>query len=156
MTRSRKWQQQTNATGGEQGAVILLEICHPMLEAPVRIIGDTQDLVSNGNTYTACAFQLTLPDDVDQRYPRAQLSIDNIGEELTQWLEASGGGDGATCRIMQVLREDPNHLEADITLDMTSLHLDHLVVTADLGFEDVLDLPAVAVAYRPEITPELF
>jgi hypothetical protein len=45
----------------------LLEISHPQLAVPIRICNDTQDIVSNGNTFTAMGFRVSLPDDIAQR-----------------------------------------------------------------------------------------
>ena len=49
-TYSRSSQEKMNATGGE-APVLLLEITHPDLSAPIRVVNDNQDLTSNGNTF---------------------------------------------------------------------------------------------------------
>lgn len=141
------------ATSADEPFLILLEIQHAELDEPVRVVNDTQAITAGGNDYVACPFEITLPDDVDQQVPKAQLRVDNIGRELTQWLEYSRGGKGATCRIIQCLRSDPDVLEYDMTLDMTGISVDNLTVTADLGFQNTLLLPAVAVRYDPKTTP---
>lgn len=141
------------STSADEPFLILLEIQHPDLEVPVRVVNDTQAITVGGNDYVACPFEITLPDDVDQQVPKAQLRVDNIGRELTQWLEYSRGGKGATCRIIQCLRSDPDVFEYDMTLDMTGIGIDNLTVTADLGFQNTLMLPAVAVRYDPKTTP---
>ncbi|GAA5784706.1 DUF1833 family protein [Chitiniphilus shinanonensis] len=156
MNRSRRFQANVNAVSGPQLPLILVEIHHPQLAEPVRVVNDTQDLVSNGQVYSACTFEIRLPDDFDRRSPRAQLSVDNVGRELTQWLEASNGGAGATCRLLQVLREAPDVFEMDVTMDLTHLSVEQLTVSGELGFNDVFDLPAVAIQYRPETAPCLF
>ena len=145
-----------NSTSAREAPLLLLEITHPGLASPLRVVNDTQDLVSNANTYTALPFHARLPDDLEQGLPRAELSIDNIGKELVQWLEASGGGQGASCRMMQVMRSAPNVIEFEITLDLTNLHMDSVQVSGTLGFENLLDRPACAWVYKPEIAPGLF
>lgn len=145
-----------NSTSAREAPLLLLEITHPGLASPLRVVNDTQDLVSNANTYTALPFRARLPDDLEQGLPRAELSIDNIGKELVQWLEASGGGQGASCRMMQVMRSAPNVIEFEITLDLTNLHMDAMQVSGTLGFENLLDRPACTWVYKPEIAPGLF
>lgn len=141
------------ATSADEPFLVLLEITHPDLEVPVRVANDTVNITARGNEYVACPFELVLPDDVAEQVPKAQLRVDNIGRELTQWLEYSRGGKGAKCRIIQCLRSDPDVFEYDMTLDMTSMSIDNQTVSSDLGFQNTLMLPAVAVRYDPKSTP---
>lgn len=153
--RSAHFIDRTSSTSGEE-PVYLLEIAHPQLSSPVRAVNDTQDLISGGNTFAACGFRVNLPDDFAQQLPRARLSIDNIGRELVQWLEASGGGKGATVRVMQVMRDTPNVIEADYTLDLLNVTQNVIQVAGDLGYEDTLNAPGLIATYRPENTPAIF
>jgi hypothetical protein len=134
----------------------LLEIDHPNLVTPVRIVQDNQDIVSNGNTYMKFAFEITLPDDLSTGQPKAVLAVDNVMRELVPWLELSNGGRGSTCRIMQVQRSDPDTVEFDITLALSNIKLTSLRMTADLSFDELLNLPAVAVNYNLQTAPGLF
>lgn len=146
---------QVSATSGA-APLYLLEISHSQLGTPIRIVNDTQDLVSGGNTYTAFAFRITLPQDIDGQLPRAQLTIDNVGRELTQWLDNSAGGKGAQVRVMQVMRARPAVLEYDITLDLLNTAQTLTEVTGELGFEDTLNLAGLPITYRPDIAPGVF
>jgi len=134
----------------------LLEITHSGLAIPVRVVNDTQDITVNGSVYSAMAFRATLPDDLSQGQPRARLAIDNVGRELTSWIESTGGGKDAEVRLMQVLRSDPDVLEIDITLGLDDVSMTQIEVSGVLSFDDILNRPAVTVNYRPEIAPGLF
>lgn len=109
-----------------------------------------------GNQFKAVAFQVKKPDDVEQQLPRAELAMSNVGKELVGWLEASGGGRGATCRMMEMLRSDPNTIEWEVTLDLVNIEINPAQVSGSLGFEDLLNKPAVAITYRPDVAPGLF
>jgi hypothetical protein len=152
---SAGFKEETAATSGEE-PVYLLEITHPQLAVPVRVVRDTQDLVSNGNTFIALSFDIQLPDDVQSQLPRATLRLDNVGRELTQWIEGSNGGKGAKVRLMQVLRSTPNVLEYDATLDLLDVRQNVSFIYGELGYEDTLNLPALAETYRPDNTPGVF
>ena len=67
----------------ETGLVVLylLDIDHEDLEEPIRLVNNTEDVISGGNTYTAMGFEVRLPDDRDATPRGAQLRIDNT----TQW-----------------------------------------------------------------------
>lgn len=144
------------ATSPKDPYLIALEITHPDLTVPIRVVGDTQDIVIEGNTFVACAFKLTKPDDIDQQLPHAALSIDNVGRELTQWLEYSRGGKGALCRIIEVLRSDPGTVEQDITLNMSDMSITPFEVSASLGMQKSLSQPAVAMRYDPATSIGIF
>lgn len=141
------------ATSADEPLLTLIEITHPDLTVPARFVNDTIDITSSGNLFVATRFTLTRPDDVDQQTPQAKLSVDNIGRELTQWLEASNGGKGARCRILAVMRSSPDVLEFDMSLDLTGISIDNMQVSGGLGFQNTLMQPAVTVRYDPKTAP---
>lgn len=153
---SNRFRETTARTGAPEAPLMLLEINHADLIDPIRVVNDTDDITSNGELFTAVSFRTTLPDDLDQGNPRAGLAVENVGRELTQWLELSGGGQGATVRMMQVLRSDPDVIEWEVTLDLNAVRQTMPEVTGQLGFDDLLNLPGIALTYRPDVAPGLF
>lgn len=147
--------EKVSSTSGE-APVYLLEITHAQLAVPIRVVNDNSDIVSNGDTYTAFAFRINLPDDVAGRLPRAQLTLDNLGRELTSWLDASNGGKGAQVRIMQVMRDAPDVIEYEITLDLIGVSQNVAEVTGTLGYDDTLNLAGLPITYRPDVAPGIF
>lgn len=144
------------ATSADEPFLVLLEITHADLAVPVRVVNDTQNLTSNGVEFIGCPFDVTLPDDVDGQVPQAKLSIDNIGRDLTQWLEFSRGGQGAICRIMQVMRSDPNTIEFDMSLDLTNMVITNETVTGMLGFQNMLNRSGTIPTFTPQNAPGLW
>ncbi|WP_440217146.1 DUF1833 family protein [Chromobacterium piscinae] len=47
---SQHAREQLNATSADDILVILLEIRHPLLAVPVRVVGDTQNIVVAGES----------------------------------------------------------------------------------------------------------
>lgn len=144
------------ATSADEPFLVLLEITHSDLAVPVRVVNDTQNLTSNGSEFIGCPFDITLPDDVSGQVPQAKLEIDNIGRDLTQWLEYSRGGQGAICRIMQVMRSDPNTIEFDMTLDLTNMVISNETVTGVLGFQNMLNRTGTIPTFTPQTAPGLW
>lgn len=136
--------------------LILLEIEHANLTQPVRVVNDTQNIVSNGETYVAVPFRCQLPDDFEGQLPKARLSIDNIGRELMFWIETSAGGAGSTCRFIQVMRSRPDLIEWEITMSLYNVKASMMEVSADLGFENLFNRQACAISYRPDVAPGLY
>lgn len=153
---SAAYMETVRRTSADEAPLILLDITHPGLTEPARVVNDTADVVSFGNTYTALAFDIALPDDPEEGLPRAMLAIDNVGRVLTQWIESSNGGRGAKVRIMQILRSNPNVIEWEVTLDLSNVRLDAQRITGTLSYEDLLNRPAVMLWYRPETAPGIF
>jgi hypothetical protein len=143
-------------TAADEPFLTLLEITHVDLVTPVRVVNDVQNITVSGNEFIALPFRIALPDDVSGKVPEATLEVDNIGRELTTWLEVSGGGAGAKCRIMQVLRSTPTVIEFDMTLDLTNLAITNQVVTGTLGFVNVLAQRSVVVTFTPTTAPGLW
>lgn len=144
------------ATSADEPLIELIEITHPEIEVPARFANDTADVLVGVNTFFACRFDLSLPDDLDEQTPTAKLEVDNIGRELTQWLEVSRGGKGAKCRLIMVLRSNPSNFEFDMTMDLTGLVITNTRVSGDLGFKNTLMQSGVTIRYDPTTAPGIF
>jgi len=155
-TYSTQYRSTLAKVSAEEAPLVLLEIIHPQLDSPIRVVNDTQNITSNGHEYIAYPFRATLPDDYENKLPKALLSIDNIGRELMLWLETSGGGLGSTGTFRQVMRSRPDQVEWSITMSLFNVSATNLEVTAELGFENLFSKPAVLVSYRPDTSPGLF
>lgn len=153
---SADFKTKLNAVNADERPLILLEIYHDDLPEPVRVVNDTQDVTSNGNTYIAMAFAITLPDQQEEGIPRATLTIDNVGKMITDVIEETNGASGASVRIMMVLRSNPNVIEYDITLSMVSVTITQKTVTANLGYEDIMNRKTFNVLYTPASHPGLY
>ena len=144
------------AVSAPEAPLILLEINHPALSQPVRVVDDTQDLVSNGNTFAGTPFRCSLPNDTENQLSKAKLSVDNIGRDLMYWIETSGGGPGSTVHFMQVMRSRPDQIEWEVTMNLFNVEVTMAEVSAELGFQNVFTFPATLVTYRPDNSPGIF
>ncbi|MGY6272442.1 DUF1833 family protein [Achromobacter denitrificans] len=153
---SSQAKRNVNATSADEPLLSAIEILHPALEVPARFVNDTAPIELEGNHFFDTRFDLTLPDDQDEQLAEARLEVDNIGRELTQWLEKSQGGKGAKCRILMVLRSNPDNMEFDMTMDLTGLGVTNFRVSGALGFKNTLMQSAVAVTFNPTTSPGNF
>lgn len=144
------------AVSADQPFLVLLEITHADLAQPIRVVDDVQNVTSNGNEFIALPFRVTLPDDISGQIPQATLEVDNVGRELTTWLEISRGGQNAKCRVMQILRSDPDVIELDITLDLTQMVINNQTVQAKIGFVNVLGQTSTLTTFTPTTAPGLW
>lgn len=140
----------------EEAPLVLLEINHPALSTPVRVINDMQDMTSNGNLFIACPFRYVLPDDFENQLPKARLAVDNVSRDLMYWIETSGGGQGSTVKMMQVMRSRPDTIEWSITMNLYNVQVTMEEISAELGFDNLFAKPATALQYRPDNSPGIF
>ncbi len=132
-----------------------LEIRHQAVATHVRVVNDTQSHVIDGETYSALRFSARLADDVEGRPPSAEIIIDNVGRELTQWIELASGGVGAQVRIMRFV-EGESAPQWEAIMDVAGMSFDQSQVVARLGFNPLLGRAAVLLRHDPETTPGAF
>ena len=136
--------------------VTCLDVRHPDSPGgPVRVVNDTSDIEVGGETYIATRFEAQLAADVEQQAPTARIVIGNIGRDISNWIEAVGGGAGGTVRIFEVLIGGGGEPEWEIEMDIGAIAVDDLV-TVTLGFDPLLNRPAVSLRYDPQTAPGLF
>ena len=152
-----------------------LVIMHPDITDDVYLVTDTVDHQIDGNTHIAVAFQAHEPQSKEGEIRQARLQIDNVGQELMQWIEDSRGGQNATMRIMRIVRPEILTLEnytaegndrvrlandSEITWEQTMG-----VSVADVNMERVsvrltgvpfFGRPAVLVRHDPQTSPGIF
>ena len=145
-----------NSVVAKEQPVLLLEITHVDLATPVRVVNYSETITHNGNQFIALAYEITPPGDFSAGLPRAQISIDNVGKDLVDWIENSNGGRGASARLIQVMPSDPNTIEWELTMNLENISMNAQRISAELAFDDVLNLPGVALTYRPDVAPGLF
>ena len=148
------YERARRALSPEDVVLQALEITHPDVPDPIRVVNDAVDQVLGGNTYVGLRFQAKLADDAE-RPPRAELTMDNVGRPLTQWLERAGGGAGAAVRVMEWLPGGAAP-EWEVTVELASVHVDQTVVRATIGYEPLLVRRAVRLGHDPETSPGLF
>lgn len=61
----------------------LVTIDHDDLVTPIRIVNNTEDIVSDGQTFEACAFPSLLPGSTDGELPSVELTVDNVDRRFT-------------------------------------------------------------------------
>lgn len=111
-----------------------LEISHPDLEEPLRIINDNCDLIIGGETFIAFAFELNFFDDVENELTKGSIKVQNIGRELVKWVEKSLGAKDAIVKITFVRREAPD--EDKITIPATVSRT--VITTQEVNFDLII------------------
>lgn len=157
MTRnvSAELKQAVYAQETEHEFVVLITIDHDDLEEAIRVNSSGTSIVHGGDTYVAFPFEVILPDDVDDRPPRAKLRIDNISREIVLAIRTISSAPRVTIRI--VMAETPDVVEAEfLDFHLSNITYDQLTVEGDLTLEEFIGEPYPARVFSPTDFPGLF
>ena len=152
MSFVEKLQRVTDA----DGILVLLEMTAPSFGATLRLVNDTRDWISGGQTYIGFPFRFKLPNDVAGQVPRAQLEIDNVGREMTADLESLQPNEIITATIRIADKADPETIFQTIPLPVTRVSVTPAVVTADCGVDYIMRQAAVKLRGNPHTLPGIF
>lgn len=139
-----------------ESPLALAELRHPQLATTVRVVNDTSEVIHNGLPYAPIPFRLIWPDDQEEQAPKATLAIDNIGLELTQWVDKSHGGMGATVTFKKILRSNPDYVELAVELELQGIEMTTTEILLTLGHRNLFHRPLVRMHFRPETHPAIF
>lgn len=135
--------------------LVLLTLDHPDLGQPIRVTSGGANLASGGHQYIAYPFDLTLPDEVQDRPPRARLVIDNVTREIVQGLRAIQSPVSVTIEIVRAA--DPDTIEVSYGgFVLRSVAYDALTVAGELVVDDFATEPYPAGRFVPSLFPGLF
>jgi hypothetical protein len=151
---STEYKRAAFAAQTDEVALTLLELTHPDLTAPVYIVNNDEEIVSNGKTYLPFPFQPTWPTDKGDELPQASLVIDNIDRSIQLALKACRTA--PKCKMILVLASQPDTIEASFPLIIKSVKLNQATIQATLTGPLILNEPFPWIKYNPHDYPALF
>lgn len=145
----------TSLTAQETGEVwlVLLTISNPGITT-IRVVNNTEDIVSRGNTYQAFPFEIELPGQDPDSPSSARLRIDNVDKRIVEAVRSITTPPQVTIEV--VLASQPNTVEiAYSNLTLRSVEYDVDSVRGELTFESIFSEP-VTLTITPNRFPGLF
>lgn len=134
--------------------LVLLEITHADLAAPIRVVANPTSIIHSGNEYFPMDFNLVLPGQLDDAPPSATVSMDNVSREIAQAARSISTPASFTIRVVRA--ETPNVVELEFAgLKLTNVRVNALRVEGDLQFEDLVRAPYPALSFTPSFFPGL-
>lgn len=135
--------------------IVLLTLDHADLDAPIRVNSSGEDIISRGDTFVAYPFSIVLPDDVEDRPPRAKLQIDNIDRVIVQTIRTITSAPTITIEIVRAA--DLDTVEASFAdFRMQKVTYDVNTVQGELTLEEFITEPYPARVFSPADFPGLF
>lgn len=145
-----------NKLNADEAVLACLEIRHPFISEPIRIVNDSQKLISNGYTYLPMGFRLKRHDDIEGELPKCTIYFQNVGRILTKWVDASGGGSKATFNILLIRRSSPDLIEENITFEIQNAITTTQEIAFTLIIQNNLIKRAVNYFFDKKRAPGLF
>lgn len=156
MSFSNGFKINVNKLNADEATLVLLEINHSSLSEPIRFVHDSIDLVSNGNNYIAMPFKIVRQSDVQGELPKVQLIVNNVGRTLVKWVDSTGGGRGASVKIMLARRSTPNTIEETLNLEIDRVVTTIQTIAIDLIIQNNLNKRSVKMIYDSKTASGLF
>jgi hypothetical protein len=139
------------ANDSETGEVflVLLTLSHASLGSSIRVVNNDTDITSGGNLFTAFPFEITLPNDEENRVPQAKLRIDNVDRQIVQAIRAVGT-DPMDVSLQVILASSPNTLEMEYDgMQLKQVRYNADIVEGTLTIEGFLREPYPAGIFNP-------
>ena len=135
--------------------LFLLRIDEASLAETIRFALNTEDVVSNGETYVASFFSLELPTERGDAIDKARITVDNVDRQIVQAIRLAVGRPQVSVDI--VWASDPDTVEAGpMDFELESAEYDALTVTGVLAYDDIIETRAPLHPYTPANYPDLF
>lgn len=132
----------------------LLTIEHAEMST-VRLVNDNVDIVSNGDTFSASPFQLTLPPQNDGELPKVDLVIDNIGRDLMAPIRTLTGQPIVT--LVVVMASAPDTIEVGpYVFSLKDVQYNPFVLRGQISYEPLLTEPFNFRKFTPIDWPGMF
>lgn len=135
--------------------LVLLTIDHADLAAPIRVVNNTEEITSRGDSFTAYPFDIVLPDARDDAAPRAKIEIDNVSREIGQAIRTISSAPSVLIEIIRAAAPDTVELSWS-QFTMRNIKWSAGKVSGDLMLEDFTVEPFPAGIFSPASFPGLF
>lgn len=130
----------------------LLTITHADIATPIRLVSNTENITSNGETFVAFPFELSLPG-TDQE--SVELAVDNVSRELIEEVRSIATPLGLSLEI--VLASAPDTVEAGpFDFQSRAVEYNGQRMRFTLAYEPLLNEPFPYATYTPIDYPGLF
>jgi len=104
------WASLINDAVTDEVPLCLAELDHASWANPLRLVANTEDVVSNGETYTAAGFDIAMPDQLEGRNADARFRLTDADAGTLALLRTTSAVIDVT--VMWVLASDPDTVYA--------------------------------------------
>ena len=134
--------------------LMLVTISHSAFST-IRLVNNTENIISNGNTFMAFPVRIVLPVDDGETAREVSMELDNVSLELID--EIRTVTTPMDVKIEMVLASDPNFVQISLEeLKIRNVSYDKQRITAKLYMDDFLSTSMTSEQYTPQNFPGIF
>ena len=153
---TNSFKENINSTSGKSVITALMILEHQDLSFPIRITQNNEDIISNGERYTSCYFEFTPYADIENQAPSASITIDNVGLELSRWIDRSNGAKNLKFTVHIIETSDPDYYQSSMTARLINISMTSKKISATISLEDIINKKAVERTFSEKYTSGLF
>lgn len=140
MTISANFREALFAQETDDGALVLITIDHDEMVEPIRVVLNTENIVSRGNTFQAYPFRYVRPEYSGDRPPKAKIEIDNVDQQIMEGVRTVRTP--MSVLIETVSMNDPDTVEESLDgFELINVVGTVATVSGDLSLEDLVTAP---------------
>ena len=128
--------------------LVLLTMSHDEFVQDFRFVNNMVDIYSRNMRFIAYAFEITLPDQVEDRPPRASIRVDNVDRRIIEGVRSVSSAIGIKIEVIMASAPD----DPEITFSgfqLGSVEADAFTVNGELVLDDLTVEPYPAGAFTP-------
>lgn len=133
----------------------LITLNHPTFTSPIRLVNNSVNIVSRGNTFLAFPMKIRLPADDGETSREFQLEMDNVSLQLIESVRSITTSMDMTLEM--ILASIPD--EVQISIDELKVHTityNKTKIVAKVALDNFLNVEMTSERYGPQNFPGLF
>ncbi|MBY0262754.1 MAG: DUF1833 domain-containing protein [Phycisphaerales bacterium] len=139
----------------DEVVLLLLTIEEESLAEPIRVVHNTENIVSRGETYVAFVFSIELPVESGDAPRPVRIQIDAVDQSIIKAIREAVGQPRVTMEV--VLASDPDTVEAGpFSFRLESASYTAVSVVGEISFESVERVRSNNHKFTPYLFPDLF
>ena len=134
--------------------LMLATLTHPSFPT-IRLVNNSEDIVSNGETFTAFPMRIRLPMDDGESTREVSIEFDNVSLTLIDELRTVTSP--IDVKIDMILSSNPDDIQISLDeLKMRNVTYNKQIVSARLYLDSFLNVELTSERYSPKLYPGLF
>lgn len=134
--------------------LMLVTLTHPSFST-IRLVNNSEDIVSNGNTFLAFPMRIKMPVDDGETTREVSIEFDNVSLDLIDELRLVTSP--IDVKVELILSSNPNQVQISLEeLKLRNVSYNKQRVTAKLYLDSFLNIELTSERYTPKNFPGLF
>lgn len=137
--------------------LMLVTISHSSFSSSIRLVNNSENIVSRGQTFQAFPLKIRLPVDDGESNREVSIDFDNVSLALIDEIRSVSSEERIRVKLEMVLASLPNDVQMSLEeLQILNVTYNKLRVSAKLGLDDFLNTELTCEKYNPSTYPGIF